>query len=216
MCEITNEVQKSHCNKCSHETDHYMVATRTQSDSDAGYDVSWSTTYSMLECCGCHEISLRRSLWHSEYIDPEVEYYPPAISRRLPIWLDNVKNKDIQSLLKEIYAALHNDSRRLALMGARAIVDMIMQEKVGDIGGFSKKLANLVSQGVITSLNKEILDAALEAGSAAAHRGHTATVSEVNSVIDIVENLMQVDILKIAADDLKLNTPPRRPGAVTP
>lgn len=112
-------------------------------------------------------------------------------------------------MLREIYAALHANSRRLAMMGARTIVDMYMNDTVGDIGGFAKKLNKLVSDGYLGRQDKEALEAALEAGHAAAHRGHMPTSAEISYVMDIVENLLQKQTLAKSAEALKKGTPSR-------
>ncbi|WP_279455762.1 DUF4145 domain-containing protein [Aeromonas veronii] len=72
-----------------------------------------------------------------------------------------------------------------------------------------KKLSTLEERGLISKPNKEYLEAALNAGHAAAHRAHKAKVAEVNQVIDIVENLLQNYVLKEAAKNLKAKTPSR-------
>jgi hypothetical protein len=96
------------------------------------------------------------------------------------------------------------------MMGARALVDMLIVEKVGDVGTFKQKLDTLAAGEFIGATQVEILDAALDAGSAAAHRGHTPSESEVNAVMDIVENLLNaVYVLPDIAKSLKKTTPPR-------
>lgn len=205
------EIQKSHCNRCLQETKHFIVAKRCNEGSeivDDRYEVSWKTTYKMLECCGCENVSLQRKFYFSEYDDVEVEYYPPQISRQIPKWSEELPQEWLE-LLKEIYLALHADSRRLALMGARTLVDLYMSEKLGDIGGFSQKIKKLETDGLISKPNKAVLDAALEVGHAATHRGHKARAIEVNQVIDIVENLLQSHVLAASADNLKSKTPQR-------
>lgn len=112
--------------------------------------------------------------------------------------------------MKQVYSALDSNSRALALMGARAVVDIVLVEKVGDNGGFAQQLKAAETAGVIGSKNRRILEAALDAGSAAAHRGYQATADDVNAVIDIVENLLQaVYHLESLADRLKQSTPAR-------
>lgn len=208
----TLEVQKAHCNQCLRETKHYVVAVRHNADSEevdnGRYQISWKITYKMLECCGCENVSLQRVFYFSEYDDVEVEYYPPQISRKIPSWSDELP-QEWSELLKEVYLALHADSRRLALMGARALVDIYMTEKLGDIGGFAQKIKKLETDGLISKPNKAVLEAALEVGHAATHRGHKALESEVNQVIDIVENLLQSHILEASAGNLKLKIPKR-------
>ena len=89
-------------------------------------------------------------------------------------------------------------------------MDMTILDKVGDVGTFGQKLQTLESEGYIGRRNREVLSAALDAGNAAAHRGHEHNVEEVNHVIDIVENLLQaVYVLEHTAATLKKATPPR-------
>ena len=211
-------VERSHCNDCGRETKHFVVATRKQPGSelyqdnpyDEGVEISWCATYKLLECCGCETVSVQRTYWFSEWNpgDLKVEYFPPRVSRHVPSWVEQLP-EDMRSLLQEIYAALQADSRRLALMGARAVVDIVIQQKIGDVGGFAQKLARLEQDGILSSRNRQVLEAALDAGNAAAHRGYLATPEEVNHVMDIVENLLHTDLLEAAAENLRRSTPQR-------
>jgi hypothetical protein len=98
------------------------------------------------------------------------------------------------------------------MMGARTLVDMMMVDKVEDVGAFSAKLKELEKSGFVSSKNREVLEVALDAGSAAAHRGYAATTEEVNIVMDIVENMLQaVYVFPRVAKKLKETTPPRPP-----
>ena len=96
------------------------------------------------------------------------------------------------------------------MMGARALIDMVMVDQVGDSGSFGQNLKQLHDGGFVSVRNREFLDAAFDAGSAAAHRGHTPDVYEVNAVMDIVENLLHsFYVLPRMAQNLKAITPPR-------
>jgi len=88
----------------------------------------------------------------------------------------------------------------------------MIQEKIGDIGGFKEKLRELEKQGFVSPQNREALYAALEVGNAAAHRGHAATASDVQDVLDIVETMLQaVYLFPDMARNLKTTTPSRPP-----
>jgi hypothetical protein len=103
------------------------------------------------------------------------------------------------------------------MMGARALLDMVIVEKVGDVGTFADKLKKLESEKYISGKNREVLAAALDIGSAAAHRGHAAKNSQIDAVMDIVENLLQaVYVLPDMAAELKRSTPPRPPRKPKP
>ena len=209
------------CNDCGRKTDHEVIIARTKHLPRAEEDYEWQeTTYRMIECRGCHSISLQRSVtsWQDRQGDaPQTEYFPPLISRRKPNWFDeiakNVPTKlALPDLLTEIYSALHANNRRLATMGTRALLDKAMTHKVTDLGDFPKKLDALVEKGFIKQKQREFLKAALDAGHAASHRGYCPTAKELNHVMDIVEDfLKQIYVLPNAVTKLKKSTPPRPP-----
>ncbi|HEY1800967.1 MAG TPA: DUF4145 domain-containing protein [Terriglobales bacterium] len=176
-------------------------------DDEQGYQ--WSTTFEMLQCCGCLDVVLRRKFWFSEEPEMDVSYFPPPVSRQPPRWRYNLP-VDSRLLLEEIYKSLDADNRRLPLMGARTLLDMLILEKVGDVGNFRAKLSGLERAGLVSSQGSEVLYAALDMGSAAAHRGHAATEYEVEAVMDIVENMLQaIYVFPRTADALKKSTPQR-------
>jgi len=115
-------------------------------------------------------------------------------------------------LFKEVYAALDADSRRLAVMGARALLDIFIVEHVADIGTFAQKLDALEEKGLVGKRDREVLEAALEVGNAAAHRAHNPTQQDVNHVMDIVESVFARSLLVPAAESLRKATPPRSRG----
>jgi hypothetical protein len=207
-----SDVVLVHCNECAHVTRHALIATRRQPGSqpyDEDIEITWETKYDMLECMGCENVCVRRSYWFSEAPEgSKITFYPPRVSRRTPVWANELTG-DIGELLQELYAALHADSRRLAMMGARAIIDLVMKERVGDLGGFEQKLDAMVAAGYVSGRNRDVLAVALDAGHAASHRGHQASVEDTGLVIDIVENLLHTDLIERASAKLGASIPPR-------
>lgn len=93
------------------------------------------------------------------------------------------------------------------------MVDMVVSDKVGDVGNFRKKLESLQINGYISAQHEEVLFAVLDSGSAAAHRGYAASAYDLNAVMDAVENLLQaVYVLPKMAKRLQASTPPRKPS----
>jgi hypothetical protein len=165
----------------------------------------------MLQCGGCQEVVLRSTFKFSENQEDEVRYFPPATSRHPPQWRYKLPPK-LRLLLEEIYRSLDSASLSLPMMGARALVDMLIVEKVGDAGSFPKKLEALETAGFVSSKNRDVLAAALDAGSAAAHRGHTPPEHDVQAIMDIVENMLQaVYVFPGVEKRLRESTPPRSP-----
>jgi hypothetical protein len=214
MATKPSKLERIHCNLCHGKTDHRLLKTAQGNTGSEAYDdghVWWETRFDVLQCCGCGEAVLRRLYMFSEFEEPDVRYFPPRVSRHSPQWAKELP-WDLMLVLDEIYHSLDANNRRLPMMGARTLLDMMIVEKVGDLGTFAAGLKALEEAGFVSSKNREILEAVLDAGSAAAHRGHAAKMENVNTTMDIVENMLHaIYVLPDAAQKLKECTPPRLP-----
>jgi len=206
--EIMVEIKlKAQCNKCLGETNHLLLHKEDQpwdEEIDHGMFIHGSETFNMVKCCGCDSVKLMHSSWFSEICDEygrpivDINYYPPAISRAEPNWLSEVggifpneRMQYVRGLLKEIYSALHNDSRRLAAMGIRALIEHLMIMEVSDNGTFRKNLEAFQQAGNLSSKQKEIVESLLEAGHAAVHRGFHPSSEDVMTLVEITESLVE-------------------------
>ena len=209
---VNRNIQRLHCNECRGTKWHKLLKETHDQGSepyDEDYRIWWHIVHQMFECCGCKSVVVRRSHEFSEWDYPDVRLFPPPVSRHKPEWFYQIPGSML-SLFKEIYNSLAADTRALPMMGARALLDMVIVDKVGDVGTFNDKLKALESQGFISKKNRETLDAALDAGSAAAHRGYAPKLEEVHAVMDIVENLLQaIYVLDKIAVEIKKSTPAR-------
>ena len=128
-----SEALKAHCNQCRQTTNHRVLMCRVHTGSDDEQGFSWKTEYSMLECCGCDEVMLKRVHYFSEDPDASVSFFPPPASRWVPKWRWKLPIP-IAKLIGEVYTALQADGLSLAMMGARAIIETAMVKKVGASG----------------------------------------------------------------------------------
>lgn len=212
----------SHCNVCGQETKHDVVIrtdrhrTYTQHyGDDERYSVDLGSVWKVLQCRGCEEVTLRRVDWCSED-DPmdgpnQATYFPPRVSRRKPAWASHYDlPAEYVELLAETYTALHADSRRLAMMGARALIDAVIRRSAGEQPNFKKGLDALAEKHLLSEQDRGIVEAAIDLGHASTHRGHKPSPESLNVVIDIVERLIHTEILAEQAQELKKSTP-RRP-----
>lgn len=209
-------IEKLHCNSCRITTKHLLLKTHRDTGSDEERGFYWQTDSEMFECCGCSSVLLRQTHHFSEDPEPEVTFYPPPASRWLPQWQWSLPHK-LRGLLAQIYKALQANSLSLAMMGARAILDTAIIDTVGDHGSFGKNLEAMKNKGYLSVKNCEYLDVAFDAGSASAHRSHNPDQDQINTVMDIVENMLQsLFVLEKKAKALKGAIPPRPPkiGAV--
>lgn len=85
-----------------------------------------------------------------------------------------------------------------------------VSDHVGPNGGFQERMDRLVKAGHISPRNRSVLDAVLEAGHAAAHRGYEPSEIDLGRVLDIVENVLQsLYVLDEYGGELGKATPPR-------
>lgn len=208
----SNEKTRCHCNSCGRATEHILIERRIVEDNDESEDdfpsFWWTDTYEMLQCLGCGSVCLKQHTKDAAG-DETTQYFPPPVSRRPPLWRWHLPDQ-MKELLGEIYIALYSGSRRLALMGTRTLVDMLLLEEVGDAGTFDAKVKALRDKGVISERNREVLSTVLDAGSAASHRGYKPTRDELEVVMDVVENVLQsTHHLTRVAEDLRKKIPKR-------
>ena len=191
----SDDIVRCHCNGCSRSTDHALIDRRVVEDNDEPDENDdfppywWTDTYETLQCLGCGSVCLKQHT--KEASDATTtQFFAPPVARGPPIWRWHLPD-GMKELLGEVYVAIHSGSRRLALMGTRTLLDMLLLEEVGDTGSFDSKLKALRDKGVISERNREVLSTALDAGSAAAHRGYKPSREELDAVMDVVENVLQ-------------------------
>jgi len=152
------KLAKVHCNQCRHATNHRILKSISNSGSDEEQGFFWRTEYEMLECCGCEEVVLRRDYMFSEDPASEVTFFPPPASRWLPSWRWSLPGTT-GALLGEIYTALQANSLTLAMMGARAVIETAIIQKVGDHGTFKDNLQAMEDGGHVSKANRKYLAA---------------------------------------------------------
>jgi len=209
---VPSEPSYNHCNRCGGETFH-SIAGECRNCSEAhledGSEISFSERSELLECQVCKQTRLRVSFWNSENDDGPVFFYPPLSKHRAPAWLKELP-VEYKDLAEQIYPALDAGSYSLALMGARALLDLYISRHSSVSNDFNKKLENLLQLGALSAKQIEILSRTFDAGSAAAHRGYLPSEANVITALQVVESLLQQDVLGVKTQQLQADTPARK------
>jgi len=208
------EHTRAHCNNCGGDRNHEVLHVENTSWSDDYHPISGSDKYEMLRCLGCENIELRHTSYFSEDDGPVINYFPPAIFRPQPLWFKDLffdlpTDEDfVEPLLKEIYVALQNNQPRLAAMGVRSLIETIMISKSGDNGTFKKNIAEFEKLGYVSILQRERIEAILEAGHAAIHRAFKPSRADIVTLLDIAEHIIETVYLhKSKVEELKKRVP---------
>lgn len=226
-----SETTKSYCNSCVGMRNHEVLHREEKSweeEIDDGNCIGGTNKYEILKCLGCEHISVRHEYTFSDDLGPDglpiirTGYYPPAIFREKPRWYSEAHwafgfgDALVPKLLDQIYVALQNDSRSLATMGIRALIEHVMIEKVGDLGGFGKNLSRFFEEGYISKVQREALQPLIEAGHAAMHRGWNPSKNDLVMLMDIIESLIEsIYINEYRAKTIKGCVPERPKKSLT-
>lgn len=223
----------AHCNRCYRQTRHSTVAEHQERQEHDGAGVWWLDEYKIIKCEGCEAIHfVHRSIFseeaygEEEYWDWKSAEYPPRIARQPPSWLQEIEathpehflygeewpilDEALAGILSECYAALHQGSRMLAAMGARAAFERLMILKIGDRGTFNANIEQFIAQGYLQENLKTPLLDAIGVGHAAMHRGYAPTDDVLFSLFDILEGVISSTlVLPDRAKKVQKVTPPR-------
>lgn len=216
---MAEQIKKIYCNNCACETRHSILFYKEKRDvEEVENQVIWyeDNNYYLSECLGCESITLHIESTYSGLNDEViVTQFPPKIIRKEPKWLYRIdgdgiffEDSDKVEVFREIYIALKNNMPRLAIMGVRALLEIVMIESIGDQGSFVKNLLKLKDDGYISNYQFEAINKVIEAGHASMHRRYKASYEEISSIMDITENIIEsiyINKLNIT----KLNIPPR-------
>lgn len=207
-----------YCNRCVGETSQKVLCSDLIEDNNEEYYAY--AVHELLKCKGCGSVKLLVRSGEGNRVTPDgdniedLQSYPANRLRRRPEWIwrfgSGLPNR-YQTLLEEIYSALDVNALTLAAMGARTIVDMFALDKVGDIGGFDKKLSELEKKGFISKPDRKYLGVVVDAGSAASHRGGKVTIDQIQHMMDAIEHLLQTNfVFEQPSRELRRATPRRR------
>ncbi len=224
------EKLKSQCNSCHAQTLHNVLFEKKDRGSeqiDEDFSIEWGVTWRVIQCRGCESVSMKRAAWNSEATDehgrPEIEvtYFPPRIFRDFPAWLRNdifaaPCPDEVEELMKELYIALQNDCNAASTMLMRAIFEHTMIDKAGDHGTFTRNLSKFEELGFIGKKHAEVVASMLEAGHASIHRAFIPKKSDIVTLVDILEGVLEVVYVQVPkAAELKNRIPPKEPKSPT-
>jgi hypothetical protein len=223
----------SYCRKCGGKRHHLALSEHPFPWHEDDAPIDGNDIWSVLQCAGCRTVTFCHTHWFSEEYETaddgnsqvivHRDLYPPSPPRPKPEWgfegflALNMENQWVLSLHSDIYAALGMNAYLLAAMGTRTLVEFVITSKVGEARTFGEKLDRMRAQSLISDTQRGIISAAFDAGSAAAHRGHTPTQQDAYVMLDIAEGLIAQFFVEPSrerqrvrdAERLKANTPPR-------
>lgn len=223
-------VRKAMCPECEKETRVDTLFHKIENWTDEGPDIEGRVDHFVFECRGCEVVFFARSTSNSEdyydYVDPytgetwqdyriQKKSWPSVPQATPPIWANfnlSATDKILSDLLHDIYHALNNDLYMFAAIGCRTVFDRISEVLGIDTElSFAEKLEEMRKASHISGKQKGTLEVLVDAGSAAAHRGWKPERKYLDTMLDIIEQLIHEHfVLKAEIADLKKAIPARK------
>jgi predicted transport protein len=223
------KIEKFFCNACKGRTNHFIRGEYSKTEEQDDALVSLTQRLLIIECCGCEHLALVKKTHFSEDVDYEYHpgtgepilipnweesIFPPVTYRVLPQWFEDLPDRTLWAISKEIYKSLQSESHYLATFGSRTLIDRLIVLTVGEKANFAKGLSALQDDGKISQHERNILEPVVQAGHAAAHRGWSPTKEQLAMILDTVEGLIyRLLVLPKLAEELEEAVPGR--GAST-
>jgi len=153
-------------------------------------------------------------LMRQNVFNETLHHYPTVNARNKPTWVEKedwTDDEKLRALTSEMYAALDNGMPVLAAVGMRTVFDAATELLGIDAGGtFPEKLDKMLDLGKIGREEREQLNALVDAGSAAAHRGWKPEPYQLDTMANILEGfLYRAFLVPMKTQDLKSAVPKR-------
>jgi hypothetical protein len=191
------------CGVCKHLNNHLIVADVSLEGREDWEDdfFWWDNQYQIVQCLGCETITFRYTHKNSEDMQQtgrdeyesvmQVELYPNPEAGRLPIADVEIVPGDLQRIYEETLKTLNTGQRVLTGMGIRAIVETVCKDRQAKGGDLSKKINDLVSQGVLSQDGATILHKLRTLGNEAAHEVKPHSNVHLGLAMDVIDHLLQ-------------------------
>lgn len=216
------------CRKCGGDRYVTVIGEHTDKWEQDDSPVYGQDKWRMVKCNGCAAISFVHEHYFSEDADDEgniivhSDVYPPAsISNKgWPEfwWLGlNLDFFWIHDFYKEALTCFNLKMYASCVLVCRAILDGILNNKVGDIGTFYTKIQKYKEESGVDSGDCEVFINAYDVGSATVHRGHVPSSFVAQQIIHTVEYFIDREYVRpyikkqmtTASAEIKKTTPAR-------
>lgn len=125
-------------------------------------------------------------------------------------WLSSLP-LPVKAMWENVCRAMEAGSFTLVAPGARALIERVVRDLIGDVEAFPQRLESLERQGYIGRRQKEQLAVVVETGNATLHRELELSREQASVLLGIIETLLRIAYLsEERVNSLKALIPPRR------
>lgn len=164
--------------------------------------------YTIFKCCGCERIHIEiKTKVDKEQEDNKV--IPAKTDVGVSEFLFHLQ-LDYIGIYREVLGAINQGYYNLACCGIRTMIDIFMNDKVGNNGTFSNRLNKMKDEHFISCDQYNMLKILIEAGNASAHRGFVPEQEDVINLLGVLDIILKTEVDSIALNALKEKIPHRK------
>jgi Domain of unknown function (DUF4145) len=189
--------EQFYCTNCKRQTIHDLLHDELEKHIAEDGTCTWKV-YELIRCFGCQNISFhfsdcrsRTSDPHSEVLSAKSEYYPNSRDCREPIEGVEKFPEVTQSIYKELLKVVHEDTRLLAAIGLRTLLESVCRDQSYTWRHLYEGIEDLSVYGILSFTQVEFLHACRFMGNVAAHEIVAPTMAELVAALDIAETLLK-------------------------
>ena len=201
MSDLKNKI-KIKCRLCKHKTNHTVLASEHVSYDEyikkIDYHIDHLHEYQITKCDGCETVSFRivytcsdeRDMDTGEYLETEW-LYPEIDEIKEPIEGYDKFPYKTKEIYKETLKAINNNSKILAAIGLRALIESICIERNTTSRILKDKIEELYTQDLLSKSQCQFLHKLRFLGNEAAHEILPPNESVLSSSLEIAETLLK-------------------------
>jgi hypothetical protein len=194
------EVNVACAGTCSGITSH-MVMSSMDNTGDNDF-MNWWSRYQVIQCQGCKKLSFRQvhgnsedteQVGENEWINHErVQLYPARNADTRGLGEDVARLPDTVAMLyEETRTTLLNATPVLTGIGLRALVETVCKEKKSPGKVLQKQIDGLVTMGILTRTDADVLHEIRSMGNVAAHEAIPHPDEQLVLAMEVVEHLLK-------------------------
>lgn len=188
---------RSYCRSCEQETNHSVLAEKTESSRE---DYAFDQAYQIVECLGCDTKSFRDVFEEVEHayqiseneweVPTSITVYPRFIKGHRSLNGDYYLPSLVGRIYKEVLLAFQEDALILAGLGLRGTVEAVCNDL--DVSGrnLEARISKLATAGYISRKDAERLHGIRFMGNDAAHEIKKPKAAQLSVALKIVEHLL--------------------------
>ena len=201
-----NTILDVRCRTCKRSTKHKILSDIHLKGRDNTYEdfYGWDDKFQIVQCQGCETLAFRKTHMNSDNFRhtgsgdfeevEDIDIYPNPETVRNPVEDDYILPSKLGRIYHETLAAINSGQPVLAGIGIRAIVETVCKDKNTKgttTDDLSKRINDLVNQGLLTNDGATILHKLRTLGNEAAHEVKPHDNSQLNLAMNVIDHLLQ-------------------------